>query len=762
MRVRLLIVLWVLLACASTYAVPAYSGAELCTQSDGTRLLVYLHGDEHFHYHATDDGCPIAQGTDSSYFYLSASAGQWLLTDVLAHNVADRSPAEVAFLAACRDSVQAFLSEIAAHAHLPQWGIYNITSQPGIYNTPSQPGGENSTSQPDLLPQPGIYNTTSQQNLSPRQRSAAQVSLKEIDPTKFIGSRRGLVLLVNFSDLAMQGDDPNADFNRQINEIGYHENNHVGSVHDYFRDQSYGLFDLQFDVVGPLTLSRSVTYYGENNTMLNKTDIHSREMVAEACALADPFVDFSAYDWDGDGDVEQIFIIYAGWGESSGAPTYTIWPHRGTITTDTLTFDGVTVRAYACSCELAHSSGAVRNGIGVICHEFSHCLNLPDFYDVNYNGGIGMQQWDLMAAGGYNGPDGIGEVPSGYTAYERAALGWLQLTELTDTTHVRGMAPLDSLPEAYVIRNDGANNEYFTLENRQSSRWFSYVGNHTDLHGLLITHVNYNTNIWQSNIVNTNVSRQRMSFVPADGDYGYSYTTADGAKRYAPREADLRGDLFPGSAGVTDFTPLSHTAVGGVWLNASAAGSTALSHPLLNIREHGGLISFDYVSSLPVPVPQSLAVQQTDSAAVVVRWQLPAAADSCVVELQEVRSIDDSGSDLSGLIGLIKPLDSRTATVVGADSCTFSALTAAIYRCRVKAVIDDLSSEWTPYDTINLDAAFTSVARCWADEQPRFVRVYNLQGVEVMSGTDLRPADLLPGTYLWVEGKRRVLLHKNY
>jgi M6 family metalloprotease-like protein len=708
MRVRIFIIfLWTLLASA-LYAIPARRGAIVFTQKDRTQIAVYLHGDEHFHYQSTDDGLPIAQGADSSFYYLSVSDSHWLVTDLLAHDKADRTSEEMSRLAEFSAQALLFLEE--------------------------------------------RRNSTQQRRLQP-----AQIELKEIDSTQYRGSRKGLIILVNFSDLSMLGDDPQADFYRQANEHGYHENNHVGSVRDYFHDQSYGAFDLQFDVVGPVTLSKSVTYYGENDVQLDRTDIHAREMVVEACTLADSLVNYADYDWDSDGQVEQIFIIYAGFGESSGAPTYTIWPHRSSLSSSPLVLDGVTITDYACSCELAHASGSIRNGIGTICHEFSHCLSLPDFYDINYNGGIGMQYWDIMASGSYNGPDNIGEVPSGYTAYERAALGWLQLIELSDTTHVRGMASLDSLPEAYAIYNDATRNEYFTLENRQSSRWFTYVDSYTDFHGLLILHVNYHANMWMSNMVNTNGTRQRMSFVPADNDYGHTYGSSN---YYQLTEDDLRGDLFPGSQGVTSFTPQSHASVGGKWLNATQKGTYTLSYPVLNIRERDGKISFDYIKGIDVPLPQNLSAEQIDREAFRVRWILPSKVDSCVVEIQEVRSSDSSRPGLDGLINLIKPLDYHTCTLVDVDTCVFTNLTATSYRYRARAVIDDVLSEWTDYGEISLDSTFSSIEERYADTPIHRTQVYNLQGIKIMSGSHISFSDLPRGTYILVEGLKRRVVRK--
>jgi M6 family metalloprotease-like protein len=124
-------------------------------------------------------------------------------------------------------------------------------------------------------------------------------------------------------------------------------------------------------------------------------------------------VNYADYDWDGDKEVDQVFIVYAGYGEAQGAPAETIWPHESVLggTWDALTLDNVTLNTYACGQELAgkdSSDGTHLAGIGTICHEFSHCLGLPDFYDTDANTGAndtnyGTGTFDLMCGGSYNG-----------------------------------------------------------------------------------------------------------------------------------------------------------------------------------------------------------------------------------------------------------------------------------------------------------------------------------------------------------------------
>lgn len=127
-------------------------------------------------------------------------------------------------------------------------------------------------------------------------------------------------------------------------------------------------------------------------------------MIIEACQLVDDKVNFKDYDWDGDGEVDQVFVIYAGYGEHAGAPSNTIWPHESSLGNRSIMLDGVRINTYACSSELNGNSGQVMAGIGTPCHEFSHCLGFPDLYDTDYSGAFGMSYWDVMNSGSHSGP----------------------------------------------------------------------------------------------------------------------------------------------------------------------------------------------------------------------------------------------------------------------------------------------------------------------------------------------------------------------
>ena len=567
-------------------AVPALPTSVIVTQKDLTRLEVFLRGDEHSHCYFTSDNTPVALGEDGSYYYMFIEDDVLKLSSLMAHEKNERKQEELDFIKEHAVNTIDYLSRT--------WAV------------------------------------KAEKANSRRQKRSARLNRNSLgEPKAYTGRKKGLVILVNFANKEMALLDANGYFNKMFNELGFNENGAIGSVHDYFYDQSYGKFDLVFDVVGPVTVSHNFGYYGSNGTSLNGGDLRAGGMIVEACQLADNEVEYSDYDWDGDGEVDQVFVIYAGYGEASGGSKNTIWPHESHLEYQecgVLNLDGVTINTYACSCELSGGSGTTLNGIGTACHEFSHCLGLPDFYDTGYNGGYGMDYWDLMDSGAYSGPKGIGEVPTGYSAYERWFVGWLNIKELKEPCVINNMPCIGGDGVAYAIYNDNHRDEYFLLENRQNTKWFSYVGKYEDCHGLLVTHIDYSETAWRNNKVNSLSKHQRMSIIPADMNLRRT------------NKAELQGDLFPGLSNKTELTNTSHDAVGGRLYNLNSDGSFYMNKPLTNISESDGFISFDFMGGINVPTPEVRETKVTNDSTFIAFWKMVDGAENYTLELSGARS----------------------------------------------------------------------------------------------------------------------------
>lgn len=390
----------------------------------------------------------------------------------------------------------------------------------------------------------------------------------------YSGDKRGLIILIEYADMAFRAENTKELYNDIANKEGFtSERGFVGSIHDYFYEQSGGQLNLTFDVAGPVKLTRNYAYYGAN--LGESKGVRAGTMVAEACKLADSEVDFSKYDWDGDGSVDQVVVIYAGRGEATGGDENTIWPHEGYLLYSdyfgTLRLDGKYINKYACSSELKSETGI--DGIGTFCHEFSHCLGLPDFYDTDYSGGYGMNEWDLMHQGSYNGG---GFVPCNYTAYEKEVCGWMQMTVLDDDFSTTEMKTLTDGGQAYVIRNKGNSNEYYILENRQKTGWDAELPGS----GILITHVDYNRTIWNNNKPNDDPDHQRMSVIPADNSYADGSTGTDAWP-------------YQGTNALTNTTTPAATT-----FNANSDGSKLMNVIITGIKNNGdGTMAFNFKNS---------------------------------------------------------------------------------------------------------------------------------------------------------------------
>ena len=398
----------------------------------------------------------------------------------------------------------------------------------------------------------------------------------------YIGKKKGLVILANFTDKKFTYTQD--DFNALANEKGYSKNGARGSVSDYFRDQSYGKFEIEFDVVGPYDLSHPMEYYGKDTKHIEGEDSLVGEFVTEAVKLADKDVNFADYDWNHDGEVDQVYIIYAGYSEEQGGPSNAIWAHEWDLESakeddyggdGPVLLDNIWINTYACSSELNDFKGSTMCSIGTMCHEFSHCLGLPDLYDTRASGmNFGMDSWSLMDYGSYNDE---GRCPCGYTSYERWAAGWLEPVELT-TTNSYQLSPITNSPEAYVIYNEANYNEYYLLENHQLTSW----NEASPGHGMLILHVDYDDEIWENNTVNNTTSHQRLTIFHADNK---AYTN----------DTDLAGDPYPGTSGNTSLTDTSKPSA--KLFNKNKDGRKYMGKPITNITEEiDGTIIFSFTN----------------------------------------------------------------------------------------------------------------------------------------------------------------------
>ncbi len=386
------------------------------------------------------------------------------------------------------------------------------------------------------------------------------------------GKHKFLVILVQFSDLKFTVSGPNQAFTDLLNKPGYSKNGGTGSAYDYYSENSNERFDPSFDVFGPYTVSQGYASYGGNDRYGN--DKNPDGAFFEACQLANSEIDFSDYDLDSDGYVDNIFFYYAGYNEAEGAPANTIWPHQwGFYNYQSQSFDGVRLDTYACTSEYRGTSGKVMCGIGTFCHEFGHVLGLPDFYDTDYedNGSnddpLGV--YSTMDSGSYLN-DGC--TPPYFSAMERSIIGWIAEPDEISGDGTKTLSPVhEDDAFKYTSPNSG---EYFILECRDNTGWDVCLPG-----GLLVYHVDKSSNkvsgritassLWTSgdNMINAYEGHPCYYLVKASSradnmdSYYYAYTP------------------FPGKSNVKNYTPV-------MWSKESCALS------LSEISYSGGMVIF--------------------------------------------------------------------------------------------------------------------------------------------------------------------------
>ena len=379
------------------------------------------------------------------------------------------------------------------------------------------------------------------------------------------GNVKTLVLLVEFTDMdfSLLGNNAREKFDNLFNQQGYSLRGEKGSVRDYFKSQSNNQFNPEFVVHGPVKLNKSYSYYGAD---IEYIDDNVQQLMIDACMAVDDDINFSEYDTNQDGIVDNVIIVYAGGNQNENlSHTNYIWPQMSNVATQNKILDGVKLSTFMCVGSMSKNLETITT-IGTICHEFSHVLGLPDLYTTNGVNAYTPQYWSLMDLG-FTLESGTH--PVNMTAYERYALGWLNPTELNAPANIQ----LSSIGNhiGYIIKTD-KENEYYILENRQLSGWDSYLKGQ----GMLIWHICYDEAAWKENRVNNDPVFQRVDLVEAGGESLNPVT-----------------EPFPGYLVNRRFTDYSTPSMI-TW------DKTLLNKPITGIREENGKIFFKFMGGIPV------------------------------------------------------------------------------------------------------------------------------------------------------------------
>ena len=569
MRKKLLFGL--LFAAMTAGAVKMKPGINIIKQADGTTITVRAYGDEDLSYFLASDGTLLYQEGTNFYIAGVKADGTLYSTGVLAHEPSMRTIKEISAIKA--QNAKAFYNSMETQAKANK-----------VRREPMTP--DNS-----LLPS--------------------------------LGKHKIPVILVEFSDVEFSVENPKATFDKYLNgkelfnkETDPEMGQNYASVAKYFKDMSFGKFEPEFEVYGPVNLGKPLATYGAGYSSQENMGL----LLTDACTAVDNEVDFTKYDSNDDGNIDLIYIIYAGFSQSiAGNSTDCIHPKSGYLSL-AKSFDGMDVKRYGVNNELNgtpadQADGPIINGIGLFCHEFSHCMGLPDLYPksgsiaeacINQN----MDYWSLMDAGEYTGN---GYRPTAYTAWERERLGWMEIGTLTGPSNVE-LKSLDEGGTAFRIYNDKdeTGHEYYIVENVQNNGWNKKLfGN-----GLMVTHVDYLSSQFSLGgcKVNNTEGHPRMHVMAADGMFvpeyflgstiEDSYITflkehnADLVAKYGGQvftiedyKAEAAGDLFPGTSNATSLTDDSQP------MKAWTYNGETMGKPITDITNdtEKGIVSFKFM-----------------------------------------------------------------------------------------------------------------------------------------------------------------------
>lgn len=354
------------------------------------------------------------------------------------------------------------------------------------------------------------------------------------------GISHALVILIEYPDKKFT--KTKQEILDLFNKIGYNEDKAQGSVRDFYHYASYGTFDLISDIYGPYITKSSMDYYGEN--LPGGSDINVLELVTEAIENLPNDIDLSIYDNNNDGTVDNIHIVFAGYGEESGAPSSTIWSHEYPQLLP-ITKNGYKFAGYSCTPELRSNMGNGISRIGVICHELGHAFGANDYYDVDYsnNGSFeGTGVWDLMALGSWNNS---GITPANFNPYVKIEdFGWITPLKPEGINSIQ-LSPYNYNPEVIQIPTSNPD-DYYLVEYR--------IGHSFDKglpgEGVLIYHVH--PSIGKRRTTNTVNNKHPQCFYPVCA-----------SSKDSPFDSYNYGDInsagcpFPGISNNTEFSASS-------------------------------------------------------------------------------------------------------------------------------------------------------------------------------------------------------------
>ena len=485
MRIRTLITVFVCALTVPLFARPALPTVKTVLNSDGSAVSIRHFGDEHYHYTETADGFLVTGDGKGNYVYVDERG---YATEIVAKDAANRSAAEKSFLES--------LNQETAHQNFETLNgerYVEPEKESSFLHIPVMAYNQNGI--------PAVCNRPEPSRLS-------------------VGERYFPVLLVITTDKPLPDS---AAFDAFLNQEGYDKNGNIGSLRDYFIYCSKGLFNPHFDVY-PVDLRVALTTFGYGS------DYDEGKLVADGIDALTKRADFKANAdkyCTKENYVDGFFYLFPGMEEDALKQSELFWGHKYSIAyfgetwrlgRDAYESNGYKFSDYAFIAQFEDGTKHSRiNQMGVFVHEFSHVLGLQDAY-VKVNGvQYGPEEYDVMSRGMYNGVSGYrGSVPASYSAFEREAVGWLEMTEVEPDKEYSLKKLSES--EAYSVTNPNWNDEYYIVEYRPAEKYDMKLPKK----GVLVWYIDFDETLYYvNNAINKDPNHQRVAMLKSLSEGGY-------------------------------------------------------------------------------------------------------------------------------------------------------------------------------------------------------------------------------------------------
>ncbi|HEX2747700.1 MAG TPA: M6 family metalloprotease domain-containing protein, partial [Verrucomicrobiales bacterium] len=266
------------------------------------------------------------------------------------------------------------------------------------------------------------------------------------------GTNKVLCLLVEFQDLVHNPANTQASIHNALFGSGNPANAPYESLQSYYKRASYNKLTLTGNTLGWYR-----TAYPRS--AVAQTPAGRENLIKEVINFyAGQGHDFSQYDNDGDGDVDLVYVVYAGadtgWGNFW-------WAYQTGWQDSNFRAGGKRLAKYVFQFQNYNIADPFTPR--VIIHETGHALGLPDYYD--YEPAAGPQ-------GGVGRLDMMDGNQGDHNCFSKWVLGWLTPTVVSSGSQTIALRSSGTSEDCVLIMpgastgTNGQFSEYFMVQNR--------------------------------------------------------------------------------------------------------------------------------------------------------------------------------------------------------------------------------------------------------------------------------------------------------